>query len=396
MRTNSSGSPQDDAVALYDTLGAEDRAAVADALAADPALAAAFQRWRTLRADLARGLPDPDLVVLHALADRDDALSDAEQRQLDASRDELARAFDRHPGLAAAVRRVRADRDAFELAWDEGLAAAVPASPDSTPARQPVDRVPVHLLVSNRPSPQRPASQHPMQWAWRGAAILAVVGFATLGTWLLQRDAGFDVIVADAAQTVTLPDGSVADLAAGTELWVPTADRDARQARLKSGEALFQVVPDADAPFRLETANADIVVLGTTFGVAASEVQTEVALVAGSVSLAPRRQPDAAVRLRPGQSSTVLAADAPSAPGETAAPVWTGPDPTSGPAGAIAERIGQRFGVDVSVADELAAEPVQGRFDAETTAEDALRVLALALGADLDTSNGSFRLAPDR
>ena len=387
MRTTSPGSPQD-AAALYDTLGPDGRAAVAEALAADPALAAAFERWRSLRADLGRALPDRDLVVLHALADRDGALSDDERSRLDASGDELARAFDRHPGLVAAVRRVRADRDAFDQAWDEGLAAAVPA--ETAPARA-ADRVPVPLLAA-----QTRDARVSMRWVWRGAAVVAVVAFATLATWLLQRDAGFDVVVADAAQTVTLPDGSVADLAAGSVLWVPTGERDARQARLKTGEALFQIVPDADAPFRLETANADVVVLGTTFGVAASEVQTEVALVAGSVSLAPRRQPAAAVRLRPGQSSAVLAADAPSAPRETAAPVWTGPEPTSGPAGAIAERIGQRFGVDVSLADGLAAEPVQGRFDAEATAEDALRVLALALGADLDASDGSFRLTAGR
>ena len=395
MRTTPTGSPQDDAIALYDTLGPEDRAAVADALAADPALATAFQQWRALRADLGRTLPDGDLLVLHALSDRDGVLSDAERRRLDASRDELAHALGRHPGLAAAVRRIHDDREAFERAWDEGLVAAVPASAEPL-ARPPVDRAPVDRAPVSLLAARPPAARHPMRWAWRGTALVAVVAFATLATWLLQRDAGFDVVVADAAQTVTLPDGSVADLAAGSVLWVPTADRDARQARLKTGEALFQIVPDADAPFRLETANADVVVLGTTFGVAASEVQTKVALVAGSVSLAPRRQPGAAVRLRPGQSSTVLAADAPSAPEDTDAPVWTGPEPASGPAGAIAERIGQRFGVEVSVADELAVEPVQGRFGAEATAEDALRVLALALGADLGGSDGSYRLTPDR
>jgi len=388
--------PQDDPLALYDTLSLDDRAALTDALRTDPELATAFQSWRSLRADvrrqLAETLPDRTLLVLHALADQDDVLTADEHRQLEATQEDLQIALDQHPALVAAVRRIRDDRDAFEAAWAEAAASETPARTLSAPARAG-DR-------EMAAPPRVPASRRTSRWAWRSSAVAVIAAFTVLSMWLVQRDAGFDRIVAEADQSVVMPDGSVANLAAGSVLMVPTADHDVRQARLMSGSALFQIVPDADAPFRLETANADITVLGTTFGVEASEVQTEVALVAGSVSLAPRRQPDTAVLLQPGESSRVLAADAPSAPEPTDRAdvlAWTGTVPTSGPAGAVAERIGIQFGVVVDLDDALAGELVSGRFDEETTAYEALRVLALALGADLNSSDSTaYRLTMGR
>ncbi|GAB5537485.1 MAG: hypothetical protein Rubg2KO_37340 [Rubricoccaceae bacterium] len=393
--------PQDDALALYDTLSPDDRAALEDALKTDPELATAFQSWRSLRANVRRTLsetlPDRTLLVLHALADQDDVLTAAEHRQLEASQADIQTALDRHPALVAAVRRTRNDRDVFEAAWAEAAVEVAPVL--DTPARTPS----APARAGDREmeaSPRVPASRRPSRWVWRSAAVAVIAAFAVLGTWMVQRDAGFDRIVAEADQTVVMPDGSVANLAAGSVLMVPTADREPRQARLKSGSALFQIVPDADAPFRLQTANADITVLGTTFGVEASEVQTEVALVAGSVSLAPRRQPDVAVRLQPGESSRVLAADPPSAPVPTTRAdvlAWTGSVPTSGPAGAVAERIGTQFGVSVAVDNALMGELVSGRFDQETTAYEALNVLALALGADVETSDSTaYRLTTGR
>lgn len=393
-----SGPPlQDDTLALYDTLSTDDRAALKDALRADPELATVFQSWRSLRADVRRTLsdtlPDRTLLVLHALADQEDVLTADEHRQLEAA--DVQTTLDRHPALVAAVRRIRDDRDAFEAAWAEAAVAPSPA--------RPAARHEAPTRADDRgiaPRVQVPASQRASRWVWRSAAVAVVAAFAVLATWLYQRDAGFDRIVAEADQSVVLPDGSVADLAAGSVLMVPTDDRDPRQARLMTGTALFQIVPDADAPFRLETANAEVTVLGTTFGVEASEVQTEVALIAGSVSLAPRRQPDAAVRLQPGESSRVLAADAPSDPAPTAqanALAWTGTVPTSGPAGAVAERIGIQFGVSVEMDDALMGELVAGRFDQETSASEALRVLALALGADLNTTDSTaYRLEVSR
>src|SRR5690606_40297531 len=62
-----------DALALYDALPPDERAAVDRALRDNPALAEAFRGWQRLRAtvrrDLTQALPDRALLVLYALSD---------------------------------------------------------------------------------------------------------------------------------------------------------------------------------------------------------------------------------------------------------------------------------------------------------------------------------------
>ncbi|MEM7788282.1 MAG: hypothetical protein AAF594_11205 [Bacteroidota bacterium] len=238
-----------DSLALYDALPPDEQAAVAAALAEQPALAEAFARWRSLRADvrvdLAQALPDRALLVLYALSD-DDLLSADEQDRLEAVRPDIEAAVATHPGLAAAVRRIQADRDAFEQAWAE--AASETAEPADV---APIEATPIEEeTVAPRTAPRRPApdrsalraSQSETRWVWRAASVLAVVAFAAVATYLFNRDAGWETITAQSDTVVTLPDGSTADLAAGATLMVPEAGaEDARQARLLGGGALFRI-----------------------------------------------------------------------------------------------------------------------------------------------------------
>jgi len=385
-----------DALALYDALPPDERAALDAALREHPALAEAFARWQSLRAgvrrELARDLPDRALLVLYALAD-DDLLSDAEREQLEAARPALDDALDKHPGLVAAVRRIRADRDAFEAAWAAAAAHAAtgptstdPASGDRPPRR--TGRTPSR--AEDRPVLRRVA--RPTRWIARVAAVVAVVAFAGLLTFLATRDAGWETVAG--AQTVTLADGSTVELADGARLQV--SDDQARQARLLGGEALFQIVRDSDNPFEVTTPNAEVTVLGTTFSVDATDVETEVVLVEGAVTLAPRATPDAAVRLEPGQMSRVLALDPPTAPeaANLAALDWTQAvyvaEGTT--AGEIARRLADRFGADVHVEPSIAGEPMgAGEYGADGL-EDALDKLALALGAEVLVDGAGYRI----
>ena len=376
--------------ALADALPAEDRAAVAQALEQSPALREAFARWQSLRAavraDLGRALPDRALLVLYALRD-DDLLDADEQRRLDAAAPALRDAVERHPGLAAAVERIRADRDAFDAAW-AGALAATPERTGPRPAA-PADR-------AAAAPPRRPAHRRPTRWVWRAASLAAVVAFAAVLSMLALRDQGWDTLRPDAATTVALADGSSARLAAGSVLMVPTADG-ARQARLMSGEALFEIEHDAAAPFHLQTANAEVTVLGTTFNVAVGEAETAVVLLDGAVELAPRERPAAAVRLAPGQRSRVVALDAPSAPAPAdvgAAVAWSGRIVARGlTAEGVATRIAAATGVSVSVAGELQDEVVTGTFHAEEGAERAAETLAMALGARVEADGDGLRIA---
>lgn len=135
-------------------------------------------------------------------------------------------------------------------------------------------------------------------------------------------------------------------------------------------------------------------VLGTTFAVEATDVETEVVLVAGAVEVASDGDPEAAVRLEPGQRTRVLALDAPEAPvradlGATLAAVDAGAGET---AEGIAALLGERFGVSVAVDDALAHERLSVAPSGDD-AEAALDALARALGARLVAEGDAFRIA---
>ena len=373
---------------------AETPADVAAVLADAPHLAAAAARWTAARAavrqSLAQSLPDADVLVLAGL---DPADLDAEERaRLDAARPDLDAARARHPGLDATVAHVRADAEAFGQAWD--AAAAGPQADRATPApRRAADREP-------RPAARRAASR----WVWRTAALAAVTAFCAVAATVLLRGAGFETVTAQSAQTVTLADGSTAELAAGAVLMVPTGRRDPRQARLRAGDALFRIAHDPARPFAVETPNADVTVLGTVFavrveGTGTERVATGVTLLSGTVDLAVRGSDDA-VRLAPGQQSTVAALAAPTPPAAADrgdALAWQ-PDivARNEPAGALADRLAEAFGVSVTVDAALAAELVSGDFRMVDGPDAAFRTLALTLGSRSEASGSAASAASFR
>ncbi|HEX9951358.1 MAG TPA: FecR domain-containing protein [Rubricoccaceae bacterium] len=381
---------------------AETPADVADVLATAPHLAADAARWRAVRAairrDLASDLPDADLLVLRALDS--DALDAPERARLAAARPALDAAVARHPGLAAVSDLVAADAQAFSDLFDAAL-----VSPGDMSAVAELNRVaetprPAPVRASDRPA--SPASRRASRrWMWRTAALLGVAGFAAVLATVGLRDRGFETITASTARTVTLADGSVADLAAGTVLMVPEAGTDPRQARLREGEALFHIVHDPARPFAVETPNAEVGVLGTVFavrvaGAGTQAVATRVTLLTGRVNLGVRGA-EPAVVLAPGQASTVAALAAPTAPvaadrGEALAFL---PDLEfrDTPAGDVADQLGERFGVPMTVDAALAGEALSASFRMADGPEAAARALALALGGRVVAVGGGFRIA---
>lgn len=380
-----------DTLALYDSLTPNERVELDRAMEENPALAEAFSRWNSLRAavrrELASDLPDRSLLVLYALQDDADLLDDRERARLDAAQNNLGSVLERHPGLVAAVRRIRADREAFEHAWSthtqtNGQARAEVATQPSKQDR-PALRV-VHRRSSAR-------------WIWRIAAMITIVLGATLLVHLAMRDAGFETIRAADLMAYDLPDGSSVELAAGAVLMVPD-EGNFRQARLMAGNALFDIQRVETNPFVIETPNASVTVLGTTFGVDVTDIETEVVLASGIVELASHADRDAPVRLEPGQRSSVLSLDPPSQPVSAdvnAALGWTGDLFIRAESMAvIAAQLSDAFNTTVEVAPELAGEMVSGtRFEREAGLESALQELAMSLDARVTVLEGSgFRI----
>ena len=121
---------------LFEALDPAERDALQRVLGEDAGASEALALWGALRArlgaDLRRDLPDADLLVLYALSEADaGVLAPEEEARLIAVRPALERAVAAHPALDDVIRRIRADRDAFEAAWDEAEIAGHRAASDA-------------------------------------------------------------------------------------------------------------------------------------------------------------------------------------------------------------------------------------------------------------------------
>ena len=106
---------------------------------------------------------------------------------------------------------------------------------------------------------------------------------------------------------VTLQDGTRVCLNAGSSLEFPNVfSKHDRKVRL-SGEAMFNVMPDADCPFVVETYGYDVQVYGTKFNVEADAASAEfsTALLQGSVKVTDRAS-GAGFFLVPGEKAELV------------------------------------------------------------------------------------------
>lgn len=106
---------------------------------------------------------------------------------------------------------------------------------------------------------------------------------------------------------VTLQDGTRVCLNAGSSLEFPNVfSKHDRKVRL-SGEAMFDVMPDADCPFIVETYGYDVQVYGTKFNVEADAASAEfsTALLQGSVKVTDRAS-GAGFFLVPGEKAELV------------------------------------------------------------------------------------------
>lgn len=123
------------------------------------------------------------------------------------------------------------------------------------------------------------------------AALFIFLLASTFGIWHIAEQNRYQIIKTTGKGTQQLvhilPDGTTAQLHYGTSIKFPKKfDKHNRVVKL-SGEAFFEVVPNAQKPFIVETDAALVKVLGTSFNVSAykNESLVEVIVNTGSVEL---------------------------------------------------------------------------------------------------------------
>lgn len=157
-----------------------------------------------------------------------------------------------------------------------------------------------------------------------GALLAICLSVAVFGPALrIRLDADFRTDAGE-MEIVTLADGSRITLAPETAI-AEDFRASARGIRLLAGEAFFEVTPDPQRPFTVETGSASVRVLGTAFNVRETADGTRVELAHGAISLTPTGNAGETIALSPGDVVTVAKTSGETkrsqvAPGEIA--VW--------------------------------------------------------------------------
>ena len=132
-------------------------------------------------------------------------------------------------------------------------------------------------------------------YVWTVAASIALlVSLIGFYQWQ-QKQPDWVTFTAEAQQVkrLTLPDQTEISLAGGSRLTYDARHygQEIRLVRLE-GKAFFEVRHDEARPFRVETAESRVTVLGTRFQVVADKEQTTVDVVSGKVGFALRGKKD--------------------------------------------------------------------------------------------------------
>jgi transmembrane sensor len=150
------------------------------------------------------------------------------------------------------------------------------------------------------------------------AAALAVCLFLTGGAWYLDvptRVLADNYAAVGELETVTLPDGSVAELNSGSAIALAYSAGE-RRIRLLKGEAMFTVSADAGRPFIVEALGGEAKALGTVYGVredgssvTVTVVESHVAVSVGAGGASVRLNPDERIRYEGGHLGAVEPVD---------------------------------------------------------------------------------------
>jgi ferric-dicitrate binding protein FerR (iron transport regulator) len=148
------------------------------------------------------------------------------------------------------------------------------------------------------------SSKSRFQWSFlRVAAVFLVLIVSALALYYIFPKFTQQKIASQTEiRELNLPDGSEVTLNTNSRIKYPTSFDTKERRVFIEGEAYFKVVHNPDAPFRIQTENANIEVLGTSFNVTAYKDQEniEVVVAEGTVALSSKDNPDNMIILEKG------------------------------------------------------------------------------------------------
>lgn len=166
--------------------------------------------------------------------------------------------------------------------------------PSPDPGRIQAIRTRLHRVPIRRRIPARIFRLSP-------AIAVAVAALLVASVYLWQRPV---TVAAPTARSIVLPDGSRANLSAGSRLSYARSFRGTQRSVTLHGEAFFEIQPRV-RPFLVKTFNMDVLVPGTSFLVSAwpdaTRPSTTVQVTSGIVEAGPRGRPEQRRRVSAGE-----------------------------------------------------------------------------------------------
>lgn len=278
--------------------------------------------------------------------------------------------------------------------------ARVPVDVDAawTAMAARIDREPL-VVESGRSGASRWRTTRRRQWGLAAAAVLVVAAAGSLVAVRNLSDADRMAVATGPGEKrdIALADGSRIVVAPLSRLEM-VGERSAKLV----GEAYFVVVHDSRRPFRVETGDATMEDLGTSFVVRTGSMrqQTFVAVNEGIVSLASSTAQGrtGALILREGESGTVSSAGA--VRGDSAAwsrgLAWTRGEIVFDdlPLHQVARELNRWFGITVLLADpSLGARTLTARLSGESV-DEILEAIDRSLGVTHTRAGDTVRFEP--
>ena len=139
-------------------------------------------------------------------------------------------------------------------------------------------------------------------WTWSAAAtVLLLVGLVFLLQWFNRPIESYKTGFGE-RMSITLPDESTIELNSNSELtWNRDWETSGERIVKLNGEAFFKVKNRNNMPFRVNTDDVTIHVIGTEFNVNSRRQQTQVYLEKGKVNVAIVKHPEETVEMEPGE-----------------------------------------------------------------------------------------------
>jgi len=180
-----------------------------------------------------------------------------------------------------------------------------------------IDYTPTLTVVTDERPVRRPLRRKALILAPAALALLGAVFLFTrsanhpgeiAATTLQSTPATHEITTHTGSRTsITLPDSTKVWLNAGSRIrYEKNFGVSTREVSL-TGEAFFDVAPDAARPFVIHTRNIDVRVLGTSFNLKSypADKTTEATLIRGSIEISIRNRPSDKIILKPNEKLVV-------------------------------------------------------------------------------------------